>query len=78
MIVTERIARKFDAIIDTEAVVRSERASAEAGIDADTRARGKRHYVDALARLSAMIDALTAEEMHEFGAYRATAISNAK
>jgi hypothetical protein len=73
MIVTERIARKFDAIIEAEYEVRRAHALAAMGNDMDTRFRGERDLKVCRAKLNALLDALTMEEANEFGPYRAAA-----
>jgi len=71
MIVTERIARKFDAIIDAEYEVRRSHALAAMGSDINIRYRGERDLKTSRAKMNALIDALTMEEAAEFGPYRA-------
>jgi len=70
MIITERIARKFDAILTAEYEVRRAHALAAMGSDIGTRYRGERDLKACRAKLNALLDELTMEEAAEFGSYR--------
>jgi hypothetical protein len=70
MIVTERIARKFDAVLAAEQNVREQMSLAGFGVDAATRARGERNLPDAKDGLSEALAQLTTDELTEFGVYR--------
>lgn len=74
MIVTERIAKKFDAMFAAEEAVKREKAIAEAGIDADTRFRARQNYNTAKATLNTLFSELNAEEIAEYGVYRMSLI----
>ena len=67
---------KFEAILDAEAAVCSARCTIEfqlAGVPLFVKARQHKHWVDARAVLSALIDGLSVEEAKAFGPYRMAA-----
>lgn len=70
MIVTERTARKFAAIVAAEDTMRNAQVRTQFGADAATRARAERDLDAASTAVGVLIDGLTAEEGAEFGAYR--------
>lgn len=69
---TEQSA-KFDAILDLEWQVDTNKTLAVMGSDWKTRTRGADNYDATKARLSAAIDSLGLDELRAYGQYRKTA-----
>lgn len=63
---------KFDAILDADRNLRTIHTLAVAGSDAATRARNELALPGARERFNAALDALAADEMPAFMAYRRT------
>ena len=66
----QNINAKFDAIIAAEAEIKNNAVLAECGIDATTRARGKKHWTEARNTVSVALAAMDFNTFSEFAAYR--------